>query len=320
MLDLGNQSDRNLKQSKVSIIILNWNKYEETIECLDSLRKITYPNYGIILVDNGSEGPDVKILGERYGNYINIIKNDKNYGFAEGCNIGLRYALANHNPDYILLLNNDTIVDPDFLTELVQVAGSDLSIGIVGPKIYVYQGANRQGANKIQSAGGKINWWSGLTIMVGFNEIDSGQFDEVRDRDWVTGCSLLIKSSIIREIGFIYAPYFTYFEEIDWCVRCRRAGYKIVYIPTAKIWHKKHLISGKMESRALYYSTRNRFLFMSRNATRLQFMSFVAHFFFREALEPWKLSVRQRDVKLLLNYWRGTYDGIKLIWGRGIRK
>ena len=108
--------------AKVSIIILNWNKYEETIECLDSLRNITYPNYNIILVDNGSEGPDVKILGERYGNYINIIKNDKNYGFAEGCNIGLRYALSNKNPDYVLLLNNDTIVDPNFLTELVKVA------------------------------------------------------------------------------------------------------------------------------------------------------------------------------------------------------
>lgn len=315
MPDLGNQFDRNLKQSKVSIVVLNWNGLVDTVECLESLKRITYTDYDVIVVDNGSHGDDAKVLKRKFGDYVHIIENDKNYGFAEGCNIGLRYALANHNPDYILLLNNDTIVDPNFLTELVKVAGSDLSIGIVSPKIYVYYEAN-----KIQSAGGKINWWSGRTIIVGFNETDRGQFDEVRDRDWVSGCSLLIRSCVIRDIGFIYAPYFTYFEEVDWCVRCRRAGYKIVYIPKAKIWHKKHLIAGTMEGRALYYWARNRFLFMSRNASKLQFISFMAHFFFREALEPWKLAVKQRDVKLLLNYWKGTYDGIKLICGRGIRK
>ena len=123
---------------KVSIIILNWNGLEDTIECLESLKKITHPNYEVIVVDNGSEGNDAQMLQERFGDYIHIIRNDKNYGFAGGANIGMRYVLNNSAADYVLLLNNDTVVDPEFLTELVKVAEADPAIGITGGKIYYY--------------------------------------------------------------------------------------------------------------------------------------------------------------------------------------
>ncbi|GAG89310.1 unnamed protein product, partial [marine sediment metagenome] len=111
-----------MNQPKVSIITLNWDGLEYTIECLASLKKITYPNYEVIVVDNGSKGNDAQVLEEKFGDYIHIIKNDMNYGSRGGVNIGMRYFLNNSNSDYLLLLDNDTVVDPEFLTEMVKVA------------------------------------------------------------------------------------------------------------------------------------------------------------------------------------------------------
>jgi len=105
------------------------------MECLESLRNITYPDYEVIVVDNASEGNDVRILREKFGDYIHIIENDKNYGYTGGNNIGMKYAMAHHQPDYILILNNDTVVAPNFLTGMIGAAESDDSIGVVGPKV-----------------------------------------------------------------------------------------------------------------------------------------------------------------------------------------
>src|SRR4030042_7200987 len=137
----------------------------DTMECLESLKKITYPNYRVVMVDNASEDNDVEVLTDRYGNYIHMIRNDKNYGFAEGNNIGIRYALEHSNPEYILLLNNDTVVHPTFLDKLVETASGDSRIGIAGPKVYSYDQPDR-----LQSAGGKINWWTGDLSLIGWGE------------------------------------------------------------------------------------------------------------------------------------------------------
>lgn len=216
---------------KVSMIILNWNGVEDTIECLESLKKITYPNYEVIVVDNASSGNDVEVLRERYGNYIHVIANDENYGYPEGCNVGMRYALKK-GTDYILLLNNDIVVDPEFLTELVKVAESDPSIGLTGSKIYYYYHPNR-----IQSAGGKIRWWLGDIEGYGGEE-DMGQYDDVAERDLVFATSCLIKKKVIERISFLDPFFFFGVEEYDYCPRAKRAGFKVVYVPHSKVWHK----------------------------------------------------------------------------------
>jgi GT2 family glycosyltransferase len=216
---------------KVSIIILNWNGYEDTIECLESLRKISYPNYEIIIVDNASSGDDVHILREKYGEYIHVIANDKNSGFPEGCNIGMRYALGD-GTDYLLLLNNDVIVDCEFLSKLVEVAQSDQSIGIAGSKVYYYRKPNF-----IQSAGGNINWWLGYIKVYGEEE-DIGQYDTVCERDFVYGTSLLLKKAVIDKTAYMDPYYFMGIEEYDYCTRAKEAGFKIIYVPQSKIWHK----------------------------------------------------------------------------------
>jgi len=294
---------------KVSIVILNWNGLDDTVHCLESLEKITYPNYDIVVVDNGSKGDDAEILREKFKGYIHIIENDKNYGFAEGCNIGMRYALKNSHPDYILLLNNDTVVGPDFLSELVKIAERNPSIGITGPKIYFYDEPNR-----LQSAGAVIDWCQGKTPLIGPGEIDKGQFEEIKDVDWVIGCALLIKRRALEEIGLLYPKYFAFFEETEWCVRCKKAGFRIIYVPRAKLWHKSQRTTGKPEGFLLYYTTRNRFLFMRRNSTRLQLFFFLIYFFLRDF---WPTSalllIKERNLKLFINFLRGVGNGIILV-------
>jgi GT2 family glycosyltransferase len=292
------------EEPKVSIVILNWNGLEDTIECLESLQKITYPNYEVVVVDNGSKGNDAQVLRERFGDYIHVIENDRNYGFAEGNNIGMRHALANFNPDYILLLNNDTVVDAEFLTELVKAAEGDSSIGIAGPKIYSYGEPD-----KISFVGTKMHWWDVGTPPV--NQIDSGQFDELTEVDLVIGCALLIKRTLVEEIGLLYSGYFAYYEETEWCVKCRKAGYKVVYVPKAKLWHKLSSTAGKIDGFRLYYMTRNRFVFMKRNLGKLQLVLSLAYFF----LWPFMfttvfLLIRQKNLGLLKTFYEGIRDGI----------
>ena len=187
---------------KVSIIILNWNGLEDTIECLESLKKITYPNYEVIVVDNGSKGNDAQMLQERFGDYIHLIQNDRNYGFAEGNNIGIRYALDNSAPDYLLLLNNDTVAAPDFLTELIKTAETDANIGIVGPKIYYYDLVGKD--NVIWSAGGKISWWHlNVFYHIGLRDGDLPKYQSIASVDWLTGSAMMFKRQIIENLSLL---------------------------------------------------------------------------------------------------------------------
>jgi len=225
-----------MNRPKVSIIILNWNGLGDTIECLESLKKITYPNYEVIVVDNGSEGNDAQVLREKFGDYIHLIQNDRNYGFAEGNNIGMRYAI-NSGTQYMLLLNNDTVVDTDFLTELVKNAEVDAMIGIVGPKIYYYDFEGKD--DIIWSAGGKIHWWR-LQVYhhIGLNDNDLPKYQNTISVDWVTGAAMMIKSSTIEQLSFLNSRYFFGMEDVEYCIKARKRDYGVVYVPSARIWHK----------------------------------------------------------------------------------
>ncbi|HEC88424.1 MAG TPA: glycosyltransferase family 2 protein [Thermoplasmata archaeon] len=294
---------------KVSIIILNWNGWKDTIECLESVYQITYPNYDVILIDNGSEDESIEKIKEycegkikvnskffEYSilnkpiNFIEynreeaeagggkeeeiadlpsnrkliLIKNEKNYGFAEGNNIGMRYAMKILNPDYILLLNNDTVVEKKFLDELIKVAESDEKIGVVGPKIYYYDESK-----KIQFAGGKINWLRGETKEIGRDKIEENQYNKIKEVDYVTGCAFLMRRELVEQIGFFDPIYFLYFEETDFCVRCKKKRFKLIYIPTSKIWHKiAQSTGGEFSPIMAYYFVRNRYIFMKKHGRK----------------------------------------------------
>ena len=301
-----------MNQPRVSIITLNWNGLENTTECLESLKKITYPNYEVIVVDNGSEGNDAQVLEERFGDYIHLIKNDKNYGFAGGANIGMRYALNNSNPDYLLLLDNDTVVDPEFLTEMVKVAEAAPAIGIAGAMIYYYDQPER-----LQFVSGKTDFWrgdiigmSGIDRVLGKKEIDRGQYDSIKETEQIGFWSALIKRKVVESIGMLDEEYFFTWEVPDYCLRIWEAGYKIVYIPKAKVWHKWQTANNRDEF-FQYYNLRNRFRFMKQHATRWQYRSFLIYFF---GIHFWLATayylVWLRHPRMLLSFYKGVRDGL----------
>ena len=289
---------------KVVIIILNWNGKEDTVECLDSLRHITYPNYEILLIDNGSTDGSINLFKEKFSE-INIIEFKKNMGFAEGNNGGIRNA-RKMGFDYILLLNNDTIVDPAFLTEMVMIGESSEKIGIIGAVNYYYNEPDR-----VWFCGGKFNFWNGKAYRVGVTKDNKVQEDKIEETDYVAGSCFLIKKNVRDKIGLLDKEYFAYWEEADYCVRSQKAGFKVLYAPKAKIWHKVSSTSKKINGFFEYYNTRSNFLFMKKHATRMQFVSFLLWFFFIDLLiTSFILVVVHKNVAALCSFYKGIKDGI----------
>ena len=288
-------------ESKVTIIILNWNGKEDTIECLESLKHITYLNYEILLVDNGSTDGSVECFRERYPE-MEIIENGENLGFAEGNNVGIRKAM-DEGVDYVLLLNNDTVVDPEFLGELVTVAEGDEKIGIVGPKIYYYKYNGRK--DVIWFAGGKVLRRIGQPFHDGLHEIDKGQYDKMKNVGFITGCALLIKKEVIDKIGLLDIDYFAYFEDLDYNIKASKTGYSIVYSPKAKVWHKGSSTSGFMSPTYMYFHTRNRILFVKKNAHKFDFLIiFLPYFITIRVIRPLFILITKRkwdSIKALVN-------------------
>ena len=289
------------KEPRVSIIVLNWNGLSDTIECLESLKKITYQNYEVIVVDNGSEGDDVHVLRAKFGNYTQLIENDKNYGFCEGNNIGIREALRN-GADYVLLLNNDTIVAPDFLSELVNVSESGPKIGLAGPKIYFYREPNR-----IWFAGGKISLFSSSSNR-GFNRIDNGQFDKVDYVDFVSGSCMMAKASVLKSVGLLDPIYFFSMEDVDIALRATQAGWKIVFVPSSRIWHKVFQSAAKNPD-IIFYASRNA-LILARKHRRF-FKNAAIRTVAATAMELTILSIRHRNINIFFTMVKGVRAGIR---------
>jgi GT2 family glycosyltransferase len=273
----------------------------DTLECLDSLQKIAYPNYAIVVVDNGSKNNDAEIIKRKFGAFVFVIEEEKNLGFAGGCNEGIRWALR-FGANYVLLLNNDTVVDSNFLLELVNFAQKDVQIGLVGPKICYYEQPYR-----IWCAGGRINFWTGITTLIGRDEIDDGRFDCFGEVDFVTGAALLIKEETIRQIGLLNELYFAYYEETEWCTKARKARLKVVYVPKARVWHKTH--KREPSELEMYYMTRNRFIFVKRNSSGLQFIVFSLYFLATDLILQMKRGLFVRP-KLLIAYIKGICNGL----------
>ena len=295
---------------RVFIITLNWNGRDDTIECIASLMKLNYSNYNIVVVDNGSTDDSVTALREKYKDIV-IIENGRNLGYAEGFNTGMRFA-AQKGADYFLILNNDTVIDPDALKELVCVAEGDYQIGFLTGKVYFYDDPQR-----IETAGKYQHPISLVGDRVGNNEIDEGQYDEVREYKFVDDVFLLVRRSVFEKVGGYDPIFFLMFEEADWCARVLRAGFKILYTPKAKIWHKgnKGLGTGRSPIHQ-FYLARNQIPFIFRNASRRYFRKFLLSLLFSY---KWPWAPRQLwwllkagKYRLLWAYLRGISSG--LIW------
>lgn len=244
----------------VYIIVLNWNGKEDTLDCLRSLRSTDYARYKIVLVDNGSQDGSVDAVRDGFPE-AEIIEIGKNLGFAGGNNVGIEYAVK-AGADYVFLINNDTTVHPDYLKELVAVAESDPGIGAAGSKIYYHSEPDR-----IWFAGGKINWLKNKGEHIGLDEIDQGQYDQVREVGYLTGCALLVKREVIEQVGVLEDDYFLYYEDADYSLRIQNAGYKTVYVPSSKIYHKVSRSTKPGSSSYVYYHVRNGLVNARRNGS-----------------------------------------------------
>ena len=221
----------------VHIIILTWNGKADTLECLISLQHLTYANARILVVDNASEDGTGEAVRNAFPG-VEYLQNSSNLRFAGGNNAGIDYAL-HHGAEYVLLLNNDTIVEPEFLSHLIGIAAQRAAAGMFGPKIYYYHEPKR-----IWFAGGKIAWWQGWLSHIGIREHDRGQYDEIREVDFLTGCCLMVKREVVERIGKLDERFFLYGEDVDWCLRATRAGFKLLYVPSATLWHKLSVSAG----------------------------------------------------------------------------
>jgi len=249
----------------VHIIILNWNGFEDTIECVESCLRLDYSPYEIVIVDNGSDDGSENILRKRFPG-LKLIQTGANLGYAGGNNVGIRYAI-NEKPDYVWLLNNDTVVDSKALSALVSTAESEASIGMTGSKILSYSQPSH-----LLYAGGLVDMSIGSTEHVGMGCKDTGQFNESQETAYITGCSLLVKRPVIENIGLMNEAYFLYFEETEWCTKAKRAGYRLIYVPESVVLHKESVSTGKIKGAVLYYLTRNRLYFISQNGTGVKWL------------------------------------------------
>lgn len=245
---------------KVTIILLNYCGTEDTLNCIKSLEQIDYNNYEILVVDNASPDNSYKTLKEELKDTPHILlKSPCNDGFAKGNNIGIEYAMKK-GTDYILLLNNDTLVDKDFLKELVKCYENHTNPGIVGSKI-LYEGKR----DHIWYGGGDIDFKKFYGYHLGEGHKDEGQYNKERPINFITGCVMLIGKEVIDKIGGLPEEYFMYFEDVDYCIKAKEAGYELYYCPKSIVYHKVSASSGGEESTfGIKWGTRNRIIFMNK--------------------------------------------------------
>jgi len=248
----------------VAIIVLTWNQRDLTLDCLASLAEIDYPpdRLRIIVADNGSRDDTVAAIRERFPQ-VTVLENGDNLGFAEGNNAGIRHALQGP-ADYIMLLNNDTIVHAQMLSVLIETAERDPGIGVITPKIYYYDDPKR-----IWCAGASLDWTWGGSTRLRADQIDPDPDDKLHEVDFASGCAMCWRRQVVEQVGVLDPRFFIYYEETDWCVRARAADWRIVYQPQAQMWHRVSAAMGAASPATDYYMGRNVLLFLSKHLNGL---------------------------------------------------
>jgi len=293
----------------VVISLLNFNSKKNTLDCLKSLEDIRKDDFKltIVVIDNASKedfGLKSRIVKHKS---LVVIKNNENLGFSGGHNVAIKYALDNR-ADYVLILNNDTYVDKDFLAKLLKTADEDKNVGILVPKIYFASGSefhkDRYLKNEIGKvlwyAGGEMDWANIIGQNRGVDEVDKGQYDKTEETEIATGCCMLIKKEVFENIGLFDDKYFLYYEDSDLSIRARRKDFKIMYVSGSIIWHKNAGSAGGSGSVLQdYYITRNRLLFGFKFAG---FRSKLA--LFRESLSLF-LRGRQWQKRGVIDFYLG---------------
>lgn len=292
---------------KVAIVILSWNSASVTIDCLKSLLEIDYDDFRIFLVDNGSHDNSVALIKEQVdSDKIEYVELESNYGFTGGNNIGIDIAKKTYQPDYYLLLNNDTIVDKSFLAELVSSFLLDENIGIVVPKIFFHEKPTYT-----YFAGGYINLISGLGEHYNWRKPEDAEANKSKYVAFANGCSMLIKAGVIDHVGVLDNNFFANIEDVDFSYRVTQKGYKIYYNHKSVLWHREGYSSKRNVGNwfRVYLTTRNVIQFQRKRYAFFSFILFLAYFSLRWVLYMSLKMAISGEFKSIRSIYYGIIDG-----------
>ena len=296
-----------MSAARVVSVILNTNRRDDTLACLQSLAHSSYTPHTSVVVNGAGTDGSFDAIQHAYPQ-THILPLTNNRGYAGGNNVGLAWAL-DQGADWVLVLNEDTILAEDCVARLVAVGESDPRIGIVGPMVYHFDEPT-----VIQTAGGMLGGaWSAL--LIGNNQTDTGQFREPRPVEWISGCAMLIRRGLLEQVGQFDERFFIYWEEIDLCLRARQAGWRLVHVPQAKLWHKGITRAYRPKPAVTYYTTRNHFLLLQKNHAPLGVWLLVTtrtvRTLFSWSLRPkWRAMRPHRDAMVM-----GLLDFARRRWG-----
>lgn len=260
------------KSPKVLVIILNWNGTEDTLRCLESLRQVEYDNFDVLVIDNGSVPGSTDPIKRDFPE-VSLIRNEQNLGFSGGNNVGLQYA-RDTGPKYVLILNNDTTIDAQFVTELVKAAETDPRIAVVGGKVI-----QLDKPDSLWAVYGAVNFCQQLVKVWGYDK-PIAEFSSQKEVDFVVGCGMLLSVDALADVGEFDERFFAYHDEVDLCKRARDKGYRVVYQPTAIMWHKGCASTGGFASyynpALRYLVARNSVLYVKKYARLHEWIRFIA--------------------------------------------
>lgn len=283
-------------QPLISFLSVNYNQPAVSIELLDSLQKLSYPRWEIVVVDNGSQPSDLKEQCAKYAG-VKFVRSEENLGFAGGNNYGLSHCEG----DYIFLINNDTEVPPDFLEPIVDLLAEQPRLGALSCKIRFFDQPDT-----LQYAG--FTPMSKITIRnagIGFGEADSEKYSQNYTTHFCHGAAMLVPRKVIEAVGTMYDGYFLYYEEYDWAQRIKDAGYEIWYCGKSHLLHKESVSTGKNSPLKMYYLTRNRLLFARRNYAGSTMLLTWLYFSLVALPKNILVNILKGDWKLARAFWQG---------------
>ena len=285
--------------SKIAVIILNWNGKEDTLECLDSVYKMGYPHLEVIVVDNGSSDNSVLAVRERFRDVV-LIENKGNLGFCGGNNTGIRYALS-QRPDYLLILNNDAVAGQSLIKELKAVVDSDPLIGAVSPIITFYDNQDL-----IYFSGTKIDWGNGDF----YGQYPRRHIETARgllDIDFTGWCATFMKCEVMEKVGLLDERFFAYYDDADWGARAKACGLRTVLYPRKLAAYKVSSSPGGSFSPSVYFFLfRNRLFFMRKHAPflrKLQFSFCYARDSYKKYVSLLKDGQQERAEAVIDGFW-----------------
>jgi GT2 family glycosyltransferase len=289
-------------EAHVTTVVVNWRLKDETAQCLESLAELDL-GCRTIVIDNGSNDGSSAYLARRFPQ-ADLVTLASNVGFGAACNLAIGRALQDPSCEYVFLLNNDSVVDPRALSELVGAAMAHPQAGILGAKVYYWDVPQ-----VLWYAGARRRWGVLAAAVQGRDQVDRGQFDTMREVDYVFGTAMLIRRSVFERIGLFDERFFLYLEDLDFCLRAQRAGFSLLFVPGAHVWHKVSASTAHNKGMRSYHKAKSTLHFLIKH-TALASSLPVCVFWILVCVRTILVDLATGDLDAVRSIWSGLTDGL----------